>query len=361
MFKIVALVGAMAGVEANKIPLKHHPLSYDRLMTFKSQLDQSNGETIPVKDYMNTQYFIDINIGTPAQTFQVVPDTGSSNLWVYSSACHSVPCLTHHTYNAGKSSTYTADGQAFDIQYGSGGVHGAVDDDVAEFGGAKANMGLGAVKKVSGATFYVSKMDGIVGLAYQQISVDKLPTFINSSDMTDKSFSFYLKTNPEESFMYMPGYLTEGYKQIATHNVVQQTYWNLNLTAMAQKGKTPVDTTGYMAAIDSGTSLIMGPNSIINPLIEGITVEQDCTGVESLPDISFTFDDHTYNLTSGDYVLQVEQFGNTQCVMGIMGQELPDSFKYVIVGDVFMRKYPTHFNGNDNTVTFFSEESEFLQ
>jgi len=37
-----------------------------------------------MKDYMNTQYFANVAIGTPAQTFLVVPDTGSSNLWVYS-------------------------------------------------------------------------------------------------------------------------------------------------------------------------------------------------------------------------------------------------------------------------------------
>lgn len=38
--------------------------------------------------------------------------------------------------------------------------------------------------------------------------------------------------------------------------------------------------------------------------------------------------------------------------MGIMGQELPDTFKYMIVGDVFMRRYPTYFDGNKNQVTF---------
>ena len=54
MFKTIALLGAIAGVEANKIPLKHHPLSFDRLMAFKAKLDESNGETVPVKDYMNT-------------------------------------------------------------------------------------------------------------------------------------------------------------------------------------------------------------------------------------------------------------------------------------------------------------------
>ena len=91
MFKIAAIVGALAFVEANKIPLKHHPLSWDRLMKFK----ESNGEKVPVKDYMNAQYSIDVTIGTPAQTISVVPDTGSANLWIYSSACESLPCLTH--------------------------------------------------------------------------------------------------------------------------------------------------------------------------------------------------------------------------------------------------------------------------
>jgi len=43
--------------------------------------------------------------------------------------------------------------------------------------------------------------------------------------------------------------------------------------------------------------------------------------------------------------------------MGIAGQKLPDTFKYMIVGDVFMRRYPTYFNGNDNTVSFFEKEA----
>jgi len=48
--------------------------------------------------------------------------------------------------------------------------------------------------------------------------------------------------------------------------------------------------------------------------------------------------------------------------MGIMGAAVPEGFNYMIVGDVFMRRYPPYFNANDNTVTFFEETpAEFLQ
>jgi len=89
-----------------------------------------NGE-VPVRDVTNTQYFVPITIGTPGQAFEVVPDTGSSNLWVYSSNCRSIPCMTHSTYNANHSSTFEDDGRDFIIQYGSGGINGKTSKDVA--------------------------------------------------------------------------------------------------------------------------------------------------------------------------------------------------------------------------------------
>lgn len=67
-----------------------------------------------------------------------------------------------------------------------------------------------------------------------------------------------------------------------------------------------------------------------------------------------TFDDVDYVMTYQDYVIQITEFGTTACVLGLMAMEVPDGFNYLIVGDSFMRKFPTYFNGNDNTVSFYT-------
>ncbi len=356
-----AIIAALAGlVSADKIKLHYNKLTVADYMSQKQDIIRRSerfmqGEHIAVKDYMNTQYFINVTLGSNDQEFTVVPDTGSSNLWVYSSNCHSAACLTHSKYNSSKSTTYVADGSDFDITYGSGSIMGFTSQDVCKItDDITATMGFGEIQKVKGATFLVSQMDGIIGLGFDTISVNNLPTFMSATtDIEDKSFAFYMKNNPEESYMTMPGIDEElGLPEIATHKVIEETYWNLNMVKMTGPNG-DVDATGYKAAIDSGTSLIMGPNSLLAPLIEGITVEQDCSNFDSLPDISFTLDDHEYVLAASDYVLKETIGPQTQCIMGIMGADLPDDFKYVIVGDVFMRRFPTKFDKNNSTVTFY--------
>ncbi|CAF4448234.1 unnamed protein product, partial [Rotaria sp. Silwood2] len=65
-------------------------------------------------------YFIGtISIGTPAQNFRINFDTGSSDLWVPSSSCHS-SCNGFNKYTSIQSTTYVANGRRFSIIYGDG-------------------------------------------------------------------------------------------------------------------------------------------------------------------------------------------------------------------------------------------------
>jgi saccharopepsin len=67
-------------------------------------------------------------------------------------------------------------------------------------------MKFGEITQVSGAAFYVSRLSGILGLAYDTISVNKLPTFLDVSNLQERSFAFYLRENPKESYLTMPGF-----------------------------------------------------------------------------------------------------------------------------------------------------------
>lgn len=79
---------------------------------------------VALANNMDTSYYGTIQIGTPPQSFNVIFDTGSSDLWVMSNQCKSIACLGHPRYNCDLSSTYRKNGTSFSITYGTGQVAG---------------------------------------------------------------------------------------------------------------------------------------------------------------------------------------------------------------------------------------------
>jgi hypothetical protein len=162
-FVVIAALFASCTFGA-RIPLSKRAISKATYMNYKETVASRSpiatnglGQVIPLKDYMNTQYFAEVQVGTPAQTFTVVPDTGSSNLWMYSASCWAVPCFYHDKYDNKKSSSYKQDGRPFKITYGSGSIDGSVSQDTAKLGDASAtSFAFGEVTAVSGVAFLAS-------------------------------------------------------------------------------------------------------------------------------------------------------------------------------------------------------------
>ena len=94
---------------------------YDQRPFTPSDFSLGKHENVIIKDYQNAQYYGTVEVGSPGQSFKVIFDTGSSNLWVPKVGCShcGIPIIApKQKYDESKSSTYEADGAPFDITYG---------------------------------------------------------------------------------------------------------------------------------------------------------------------------------------------------------------------------------------------------
>jgi hypothetical protein len=96
---------------------------------------QREEENVILHDLKNAQFYGTLKVGTPPQEFEVIFDTGSSDLWVPNLTCtsESMNCASKTTFDKTKSSSYTDVSSGaktvFDITYGSGEVRGAYGVD----------------------------------------------------------------------------------------------------------------------------------------------------------------------------------------------------------------------------------------
>merc|ERR1719375_826489 len=107
-----------------------------------------DGDKVPIHDYQNAQFYGPIQVG--GQSFQVIFDTGSANVWVPGKACGFFTCWLHPRYDETKSRTYEADGRKYSVQYGSGPVEGIFSKDTVSMGSIEVkSQPFAEVSKVS--------------------------------------------------------------------------------------------------------------------------------------------------------------------------------------------------------------------
>ena len=269
-----------------------------------------------------------------------------------------------HKYDPSKSSTYKADGRAFAIQYGSGPVSGVLAVDDVTVGGVTAKgQGFAMVDVVKGLgpAFAVGKFDGILGLAFDSISVSNLTTvfhnMIDQKAVDEAVFGFYLSaTSGQDGEMTLGGvdsnHFTGDLKYV---DLTSESYWETKLDSINMNGTRVTSATKVI--LDTGTSVLGGPSSDVAALAAQVGAKKflngeytiDCSLVDSLPDLEVTMGGNTFALKASDYVLNVQNV----CLFGFVGLDVPAPRGPLwIMGDVFMRKYYTAFDWGNKRLGF---------
>lgn len=367
MFVLLLLLSAVLGdnfirVKLNKVDDAEYVRNIAAGVNKRPKTFRLGGSTgdIVIEDYQNAQYFGEANIGTPAQTFEVIYDTGSSNLWVPGTACSFIACFGKTKYDHTKSSTYVANGTSFDIQYGSGPVSGKTSEDTAYLAGFPIRGQLFAeIDDVSGlgAAYKLGKFEGILGLAWDSISVNGMKTpFHNLVDMgvlDQDLFAFYLQSEDGAGGELTVGGTDPNHYQgtILWTPLNSETYWRIPMDGMTVNGDSVTSQTS--AVIDSGTSLIAGPVLEVKALAKKVGARPFTNGEYKIdcdadsPDIVYRFSGVDYPLTKSDYIIN----SGGVCLFGFVGLELPGNVGW-IVGDVFMRKYYSVFDWGNERMGF---------
>lgn len=192
---------ALSEATVLEIPLQKH-ISTSGSLKDTNQAVVSNVE--------NSEYYIDVTLGTPPQNFKVLLDTSVGDLMLPSSGCSYSQCGTKHVYDSSSSTSYVKKITDFSTAYGSGSLSGTQSMDTMNFGGMTIPFQeFAEITTVSGYgnTYLDAKYDGVLGMGFAASSVNGVSSpfynLLNEDLIPDNVVrTFYLKIICEVGFHF---------------------------------------------------------------------------------------------------------------------------------------------------------------
>lgn len=313
--------------------------------------NDGGGESEVINDYANAQYFGTVSIGTPPQSFQVIFDTGSSNLWVPKVGCSHCgnPFFGKKSkYDHDVSTTYEEDGADFEIMYGSGSVSGYFSLESVELAQdlIVKDQRFGEIQDAGGLgmAYALGKFDGILGMGFTAISIDGATTVfenaIQQNVVEQPIFSFYLGDDSPGELTF-GGYDASKFEgELRYVKLLSATYWEIALDGCAAgsySSSPNEDGSPVTAIVDSGTSFITGPKKEITRLAAAVGAKSnimgeytvDCDKLDQVPDIRFNIAGDEYVIPGEAAVLKAQG----TCLLAFMGMDFPKPGPQWILGD----------------------------
>lgn len=367
-------------IEIPLYPLKVKGIpKYDNISIFEPYDPYNDNNSISFIDKGNAfingnrLFLAQIKIGSEAQIFNLILDTGSSILWVGRNGCDGNHGLIHK-FNPATSKTARNTGQPFNMKYGSGACTGYYYNDNIEYiPDKKFNMYFGVADT---ANFNVDNGDGIIGLS-KEYNDNKL-SFIHmlkESGNTD-SLLFSIKFESKEFLRNVEGTMYigkhEDFSQNGSVSVpmvfhVSKIFWACTLSSFGLN-----DTKNYIHSdfetnviFDTGTNFIILPIRYLNEIKKDLD-KFDCQAIntrngyqfacvsEPLPNFIFKFDRHSFRIPM--------KYASYLSISGAYISTISfQSSGTFIIGSPFFFVYHTLFDADSDELKFYPLKDGFIQ
>ncbi|KAM0750507.1 acid protease [Meredithblackwellia eburnea MCA 4105] len=325
-----------------------------------------------VEDYM---WSVRVTIGTPAQTFFLVPDTGSGEILVPDSSCSTSSCgstTSRYTKSASSTAVDQNRGAVNSYSFGLQNSGEVIKDTVTIAGSTVTSQQFVSCKTMSSALLAIPDVDGL-GLGYAPLAASGATPFPFSNQAANGGNYFAMRLSD-----------TYGYSELSMGNIDrarvggQVHSFNVGLNANTgalkywQIGLSSPNINGGAAVFGSRKTMIFdsGSNYIYAPPADAATFYAQVPGSAQLesgsntywtypcanpPTVTFTFGRtigfawNKYAVNQNDFNLGLAAAGSSLCVGAVVGIDL--NLGGWVLGTAFLKNWLVVYNMELNQIS----------
>ncbi|KZO98819.1 acid protease [Calocera viscosa TUFC12733] len=334
---------------------------------------------VPAKDVENdSEYVVPVMIGNPGVKLNLDFDTGSSDLWVWSSHTHK-NTKNRPIYHPGASRTSKkAKDLTWKIGYADGSdAHGVVYYDDIEVEGVKVKgQAIEAATDLSGSFLNDTSSDGLLGLAFPKLNTVKprqqktpFEQMIGQKLLDRPIFTVKLDKGDSAGFFtfgHVDGnVLRQGVDIWETYVIPDNGWWEFESRGIMIGKKEFPRPPGNTAIADTGTTLILIDDAMVHQLysqIRGATLSHEDGGYilpsdSQPPDVYFACGNRYFGIPGSD--LMFAPCGRKGYKFGAIQSR--GGNKQDILGDVFLKRVYAVFDAGKGGPKIGFGQRDFTQ
>ncbi|KAK5118239.1 hypothetical protein LTR85_008219 [Meristemomyces frigidus] len=318
------------------------------------------GEVTATPETDQSEYLESVTIG--GQKLNLDFDTGSADLWVFSSSLPSSESSGHSTFEPSQSSSWsTYEDGTWKIAYGDGSsASGTVGFDKVNIGGATVTrQAVELATSVSGSFIEDTNNDGLVGLGFSIINTvepQAQKTFFENimDELTEPVFTANLEESSGGSYTFGAIDKSEYSGEIHYTDIDKSNgFWQFSSATYTVGGTQSQCTTCSPAIADTGTSLILVDDDVAEAYYNQVSSAQydsqqggyiyDCSA--TLPSFGVAIGSgYTATLTGSQ--ITFAQIDSETCFGGIQGNS---GEGLQIMGDMLLKHFFAVFDGGNES------------